>query len=1083
MLDECLHRLAGPRQSVIYVVPTARRARTLEKELLHARPEGFFRPHLLTFHSLMQLLYRRMGGTGAPISESVKAMLIEEIVSDDALKLRYFRHREDRPFAGLVTRLAGFISDLKQNLIDPGTLERRTHDIEKPAGLKSRELVRIYREYQNMLDDHGLVDTDGMFWLVLEKLDQPRKLKDALGEIDLLLFDGFFDVTLAEGKVLGKLLEQTAQAWLRLDWLPGAGAYAAAEPFVLEYCAHAEQIPAAAAPGSPAEPLAPVLFDHERTSTKPCDVQILECRDRVAEVEAIAAEIKRLSVTGDFEANRIAVAFKNIETYAPIVRDVFASCGIPHNCAVGRPLGESPVTAALMSILEIVQEDYSREAVLKFLRSPYVHFGFEHDGAGAALDGNFVDVEARAARIFRGKATWAQKLRQAADLAEKGTAPERTDDADDDQPRRAADRAAKLTRQSHGIGLALEEISALARPMTPSDFRKTFDHIIKRFGIARGIFFRHRCQTDEEVLERDYRALEKFDKVLDDVTFAAGFSRRKNFEFDEYLEMIQAGLSGETFAVRRDVDHGVHVLPIHEVRGGDYDAVFVGGMVDGEFPRPQAPRIFYSDSRRTQLEFKTTPTSLEIERYLFASAAAAPRRRLMISYPTYDGGKTLLKSLFVREIERALPWVDTKRRPATGEVFSPKSLQSYLGGALAGRNASETRRAITICGNPANNAPDAMTRALAIEEMRRRGDAWSRFEGMLADPEVKRLIAQRYQERAFSASTLESYARCPFRFFAERVAQLEELEEPQEEIDALERGSVIHRMLSRFYIERRGRGTTQLSPDDDRNAALEHIRSIAEDEFEQLPYEGFFWDMERERIIGGHGRRSPGVLEMFIDAEISDDAPGKPRFFEVSFGHRRTDEISDTALQLPELVLGSGADEVRLAGRIDRVEVAELSGERLALAVDYKTGTPPHRDDIYDHIILQIPIYMMALEGSGYRPAGGTYYCLKDDPGQFGKAGSFFGLGVELKEHFGAPTQRRAGFLAEDELAEVLDRVRLKIVEYAAGIRGGVFPPSLLDPAQARCQYCAFSGVCRRHEAKAARMAPAADAATEGGDA
>ena len=1071
LMGECLQRLTGPQQSFIYVVPTARRARCLEKQLLHARPQGFFRPHLLTFHSLMELLHRRMGGAGVPISASVKAMLLEEIVSNEELGLTYFRRREGRPFPGLVTKLGGFISDLKQNLINPDTLAKRTADIEDPPGPKSRELVRIYREYQKMLALHELIDTDGMFWLVLEEMKEPANLKAALAGIDLLIFDGFFDVTKAEGEVLKGLLESVEQVWLRLDQMPGAKGFGAAERFVKEYCAGAEQIEVAPAPGSPAESICPRLFDPEREAgpAAEADVTILECRDRLAEVEAIAAEIKRIVVEDNVLAERIAVAFKNIHTYAPIVREVFASCGSPYNCAVGRPLSESPVAATLMSILEIVREDYGREPVMKLLRSPYVRFSFEYEGEDAALDGDFLDTEARVARIFRNKDTWGAKLRDSADrLANE---MERTEE----EGGRTARRVARLIEQSRGIELALAEIAKLSRPMAPKRFGEVLTAIIRRFGIARGIFFERRSEVDEEILERDYGALDKFQKLLKDVIFAASFAEREKFDFEQYAEMIEAGLSGETFDVKRDVDHGVQVLPVGEVRGGDYDVVFLGGLVDGEFPLPEAPRIFYSEKRRAKLGFKTTPSNLEIERYLFAGAAGAARRKLFVSCPRSDGGKMLLKSLFLREIERCLPHVEAKRYPMPGAVFSAKSLQCCLGDALAGRDEEAAERAIQECGSaPGGDALKAMVRCLAAEEMRRGGDSWSRFEGMVTDPEAKALVAEKYSGRALSASTLEKYARCPFRFFAEKLARLVELEEPQEEMDALEKGSIIHRTLSRFYIERRAQGKMQLNEEDDRGAALAHIRRIAEDEFQRMPYEGLFWDIERERIIGGPHLGWRGVLEMFIDTEMNDRSAGRPRFFEVTFGRPHAGEITDGALALPEVVLGEGPSEVRLVGRIDRIEVADVDGEKLALAVDYKTGSAPHYSEILNHLSLQIPIYVMALEESGFRPAGGAHYCLKEDPEKFGKlgtGGSFFGSAPDLKAHFDVPMRNRAGMFEIPELTEILDGIKNKIIEYAAGIRGGVFHPSVLEPRLAGCGYCAFNGVCRRNDAKSMRMA------------
>ena len=1127
LLDECLRRLALPRQSFIYVVPTARRARSLEKQILELRPQGFFRPHLLTFYSLVHLLHRKMGGTGVPISPAVKAILLEEIVGDTTLNLSYFARREGKPFPGLIAKLAAFISDLKQNLIDPGQLERRTQAVERPASAKSRELVKIYRQYQTLLDKHRLIDTDGMFWLVLNELSKPGKLAESLDGIDLLIFDGFFDLTHAEGEVLAKLIQQAPNVWLRLDYVPGSAAFAAAEGFVQQFCGTAERIAVPPTAGSPAERIVPGLFDPAQPPAaaspgEPPAISLLECRDRLAEVEAIAAEIKAMAAAPGFRPNRAAVAFKNLPAYAPLIREVFPACGIHFNSSSGRPLSESPVTATLMSILEIISDDYSRVAVLKFLRSPYVQFSFEHEGNSRVLDGDFLDTEARVARIFRGKDSWWARLSASADQLEHEIAL-----GECDNELRARARLARLREQATGIKLALDEISRLdtggcdqggRRPPlqpdaegghaeggchpplqavgahgvcppgvcppppgmsppgahTPKAFGQAFYGLIHRFGIARGLFFAREGPTDDDVLERDYRAMNAFQKLLDDLIFAAGFSGRQAFDFAEYVEMIEAGLGGASFDVRRDVGYGVQVMSADELRGGDYDVVFLGGMAEGEFPRPAGPQIFFSERRRRDLGFKCDPPNLAIERYLFSTVVAAPTRRLVVSYPRSENGAVLLRSLFVSEIERLIPAVPKLPRPEPPAVFSHKTLQHCLGSALSGRDEARARAAAEIAAQlPADSLPTLLFRTLAIEEMRRRGGRWTEFEGALADPRVKDMIAAKYRESAFTVSNLERYAQCPFKFFAEQVAKLVELEEPQEEIDALERGGLLHRILGTFYMQRRAGGKVHLDEQDDRAAALAHIVQVASDEFARLPFEGLFWEMERERIAGTRADRgSRSVLEMFIDTEMSCRGTCKPRFFEVTFGHRRADELTDSEFDLPELVLADGGGRVRISGRIDRIEAVASRGQNLAVVVDYKTGAPPGSDQIRGHLSLQLPVYMLALRNDPKQrlePIGGAFYCLKDDPEKFGKC--FFGDGPRLRECCGLTGRKAAGMLDEQEFAGFLQASREKLMGYADAIRRGDFHPSTLAGREAGCQYCIFNSVCRRYEAKTARMA------------
>jgi len=1057
IMQECLRRMSSPRQTFFYVVPTARRARTLESALLKRRPQGFFKPHLLTFHSLVNRLYSKTGGTGVPIPQTVKAMLIEEIMSDKKLELAWLARREGRPFPGLVAKLAAFISDCKQNLIDPDELERRLSKLERPLTGKSRELARIYRRYQALLEQHELIDTDGMFWLVLDNLQQPGRLGQALDDVDLLIFDRFFDVTHAEGKVLERLLELVENVWLRVDWQPGSPAFAAADAFVQRFCLNAEKVEIQPPGDSPASTISRLLFTEKTSNADPRTVVIMESKDRQAEIESIAREIKRLVLTQQIEPERIAIAFKNIDLYAPIVRDIFGSCGIPFTCTAGRPLAESPVTAALLGLLDIIHDNYSRQSITKLLRSPYVRYVFHYEGETAALDGGVLDSLAREARVFRGREDWAHKLNLLAEEYKHAL-----DSQQDDTQREAlAAGVADVRRQAAGIASALGEIAKLEGSLAAAQFGETFHALVRRFKVVEAIFFDAKTPSDTEILKRDYRALQKFNRVLDDLVFAASFSGRETFTLDEYRDMLDAGLAGESLDSPGRDGTGVQVLPVDEVRGGDYDVVFLAGMVDAEFPQPEGPQIFYSIARRRQLGFKVEPANLAIERYLFADTACTPRTKLFVSYPRSDGSIMLLESLFVRQLEERLPGVVT--HTGTPDFFSPKTLMRHLASTLGGRDEAQAAEALEVVRSVAPDAPlRRMLTNIAIQEQRRRCVDCTAYQGILADPAVRQAVADRYANRIFSPSRLEKYARCPFRFFAEQALRLVEMEEPEEDIDALERGSVVHRILTRFYLERRKSGTTSLTAKDDPDKVLDHIRTVAEDEFRRLPYEGVFWEAECEKMLGGGSRK--GILPMFVESEMADTSLCKPCYFEVVFGRSRYDEPADTTLSLPELVVSNGCEQIRIAGRIDRVDVCEDEG--VAVVFDYKTGAAPDVSDIQKGLSLQLPIYMLALsQHSEFEVIGGGYYQLKDDPEKFGKM-NFFGDGERLKSYCGVGSRVRKGMLSQDELAEFLDLTRERIRQYVSDIRNGRFNVTTLDPSEAGCRYCSFRSVCRRDEAE-----------------
>ena len=64
--------------------------------------------------------------------------------------------------------------------------------------------------------------------------------------------------------------------------------------------------------------------------------------------------------------------------------------------------------------------------------------------------------------------------------------------------------------------------------------------------------------------------------------------------------------------------------------------------------------------------------------------------------------------------------------------------------------------------------------------------------------EAKTKLAEQ-KEKQYSASQLEEYAKCPFQYFLKRILQLETIEEPNEELESFELGSIIHSILYEFY--------------------------------------------------------------------------------------------------------------------------------------------------------------------------------------------------------------------------------------------------------------------------------------------
>jgi ATP-dependent helicase/nuclease subunit B len=214
--------------------------------------------------------------------------------------------------------------------------------------------------------------------------------------------------------------------------------------------------------------------------------------------------------------------------------------------------------------------------------------------------------------------------------------------------------------------------------------------------------------------------------------------------------------------------------------------------------------------------------------------------------------------------------------------------------------------------------------------------------------------------KVLSPTRLETYATCPYRFYLQSVLGLAEVEEPEavERISTLDRGSLIHAILSRFLSESRD----ELPPDE---TTLETLRTrllaTAEatcDDWEQRGAAGYalLWEFDKAAIFED--------LETWFEREIAAFRRGGilPQAFEVRFGANwfgNSDEDDGFSVDEPVTVpIETG--ELRFPGRIDRID---WNADRTMFrVVDYKTGraqgyTP---DRFSQGTKLQLPIYLLA---------------------------------------------------------------------------------------------------------------------------
>ena len=240
--------------------------------------------------------------------------------------------------------------------------------------------------------------------------------------------------------------------------------------------------------------------------------------------------------------------------------------------------------------------------------------------------------------------------------------------------------------------------------------------------------------------------------------------------------------------------------------------------------------------------------------------------------------------------------------------------------------------------------------------------------------------------------------------------------------------------LERFVAGRRDRGAWPLSGDA---ADRAEARAAAEEVMARFEAEGRVGD---PRVWATRRQAVLSRMDRFVAAEARLADGLAPRLLEHRFGG---------ASGRPPLVLRDGPEEVRLAGRIDRVDA---DGERL-LVLDYKSGG--------DERQLASRLAPEALGVTSFQPPLYLMAAARDLPGR-----SRLAAGYALLRHGGrtAALEVSAGdaLLATEEARRAEARaaggrpVADAILQAVRRIRRGAFPVASRD-----CAGCGYGAVCR----------------------
>lgn len=439
----------------------------------------------------------------------------------------------------------------------------------------------------------------------------------------------------------------------------------------------------------------------------------------------------------------------------------------------------------------------------------------------------------------------------------------------------------------------------------------------------------------------------------------------------------------------------VFVAPVEMARGLSFEVVFVPGLAEKLFPQRILQDPLLPDDARTALGsgLVTRDAQVARERLALRLAAGCACRHLSLSWPRLEieNARARVPSFYVLETLRAaegrLPGLDelTQRAEAVSGA--------HLGWPAPERPedaVDDTEYDLAVLGRLRETEPSESVGAAAYllsanahlaRALRARGRrwlrAWTSADG-LVKPDAEALAAlarHRLQARPYSATALESFAACPYRFLLQAIHQLRPREsiEALEVLDPLTRGALIHEAQFRVLSRLRAAGQLPLSREGRERALAqldEAVSEVAAEYAERLaPAIPRVWQDAIEALRLD--------LREWLRRSIAEGEEWMPLHFELAFGlpsHRRPSADPASTPQPVQLL-----ERLTLRGAIDLVE---RRSDGVLRVTDYKTG----KVRVAEHALvaggraLQPALYALASEALLQSPVacGRLYYCTAD---------------------------------------------------------------------------------------------------------
>lgn len=937
-----------PDTNYLVIVPEQFTLQT-QKDIVTMHPDhGVMNVDILSFLRFAYRIFDEVGGNDYPVLEDTgKSMVLRKVVTEK---------RKDLILFGSNVKKTGFINELKSMLSEFGQYNIQESDFQRMQEIagrkpilkaKLKDLHTIYEGFKSFMKER-YITAEEILVVLNEVIDSSAWLKESV-----ICLDGFTGFTPCQYQLLSKMMRYAKKVMITVTIDPRekidrefhehqlfglskktihklyqlakeTGTEIEAPFYTIDPEIYAEGKGKSAIPYRFAETEKPALalahiersifrYPVKEYTEQQEDITIHAAKDADGEIQFAVREINRLIRERGYRYRDIAVVCGDVKEYGRIAKRSFALANIPCFIDYKKDILNNPFIELLRSAVVIVSEDFSYEAVFRYLRTGLSDLTREETDV---LE-NYV-----LATGIRGFKRWSEPFTR----GYKSREPIPLDAINEARQKLIAE-----------IGPLYEILKD--REKTLEDYTAALYDLGVRLHIEEKLesYRIHFTKEGEPLIAKEFEQIYRIVMELyDQMVLLLGKEQCNLKEFSEILDTgfveVKVGL------IPPGVDEVV-VGDTERTRLKDIKALFFIGVNEGIIPKTIGSGGIFSDMERELLienNIELAPTKRQqafTEQFYIYLNMTKPKEKLYITYHKLnEEGKSVNPSFLIGRITQLLPKVkifdESDATEDKDHILIDNGL-NYLAGGLREYNRKDM----------SNLWKELFLYYRSGEETSRildkliEGAFYVNKEKGISKEAAKLLYGT---ELKGSVTMLERYAGCAFSHFMSYGLSLEERKEYKLAVPDI--GNIFHNAIDHFSKKLDGGEYTWHNiPDDIREEwAVQSVRHAVEE------YESSFLKSSKrnEYLL----KRMERITIRTLWALCNQIRQGafEPMGYEMPFYH-----IPDSGLSL--------------RGRIDRLDLYEDEKRVFVRVVDYKSGnTFFDITSVYYGLQQQLSVYLSA---------------------------------------------------------------------------------------------------------------------------